>query len=57
MEPILDGPSSLGTPRRPGAMQGQIEIAEDFDTTSPDVIALFLGEETDDFGMSINVQR
>ena len=38
-------------------MKGQIHIAEDFDTTSPDIIALFLCEETDDFGMSINVQR
>ena len=57
MELNLDAGSLPLAPRRPGAMKGQIHIAEDFDTTSPELIALFFGEDSDEYGMSIDTRR
>lgn len=33
------------TPRVPGGYEGQIKIADDFDQTSPEIIAAFEGRE------------
>ena len=41
------GPPSAAVrpPRRPGALLGQIEMAEDFDTLPPDILAAIDGGE------------